>query len=145
MLPTGALRAEKLRAEKFSSKWLGELSACSAWVAGDAAALEQYLAPDYALIVSAAPTQHLDRAHWLGIACARYKAAEFEYRDIQVRHLGDGIAAMSSIANFKAEIDRLPGNGPLFLVDVWRQMDGRWRVCTATAQIPRKPRRPLPL
>ena len=36
---------------------------------------------------------------------------------------------MSSIAEFTAEIDGIPRNGPLFLVDVWRQQEDRWRVC----------------
>jgi ketosteroid isomerase-like protein len=100
-----------------------------AWVRADEARLESSLAPDYALIVSASPGQLLSRANWLGTALTRYKATEFKYRDVQVRDLGNGIAVMSSVADFKAEIDGLPRNGPLFLVDVWRRMEGRWRVC----------------
>ena len=107
-----------------------------AWISGDSTTLEECLAPDYALVVSATPGQKLDRANWLNTACTRYRATEFEYRDVQVRDLGDGMAVMSSIAEFKAEIDGQPRNGPLFLVDVWRLMDGRWRVCARYSSNP---------
>lgn len=107
-----------------------------AWVRGDPDMLERSLAPDYALIVSATPSHQLDRANWLGTACSRYKATEFTYRDVQVRDLGGGMAIMSSIADFQAEIDGFPRNGPLFLVDVWRRMDGRWRVCARYSSNP---------
>lgn len=107
-----------------------------AWVRADADTLEKSLAPDFALIVSATPSRQLDRANWLGTACSRYKATEFAYRDVQVRDLGGGMAVMSSIADFQAEIDGLPRNGPLFLVDVWRRMDGYWRVCARYSSSP---------
>ncbi|RST31318.1 nuclear transport factor 2 family protein [Sphingomonas ginkgonis] len=107
-----------------------------AWVRSDAATLEKFLAPDFALIVSATPNHRLERTNWLNTACTRYRASEFRYRDVQVRDLGDGIAAMSSIAEFKAEIDGDPRTGPLFLVDVWRRMEGCWRVCTRYSSAP---------
>ena len=101
-----------------------------AWVTPDRAVLEESLAPDFALILSATPTQRLDRASWLATATTRYTASEFIYRDAQVRDLGGGMAVMSSIADFTAQIDGLPRCGPLFIVDVWRQgVDGRWQVC----------------
>ena len=116
--------------EAAANEWM------QAWVRGDKATLERALAPDYALVVSATPGQRLDRAGWLGTACTRYTASEFRYRDVQVRDLGNGIAVMSSVAEFKAEIDGLPRNGPLFIVDVWRRMDGRWRVCARYSSNP---------
>jgi hypothetical protein len=58
--------------------------------------------------------------------------------------LGNGIAVMSSVAEFKAEIDGLPRNGPLFIVDVWRRMDGLWRVCARYSSNP-EPARPSAL
>ena len=91
--------------------------------------LEESLAPDFALIVSATPTQRLDRASWLATACTRYTCTEFRYRDVQVRDLG-AVAVMSAIADFTAEINGIARTGPLFLTDVWRRGDdGRWRVC----------------
>lgn len=107
-----------------------------AWVRGDAATLEDLLAPDFALTVSATPAQQLNRADWLATACTRYKATEFRFRDVQVRDVGGGIAIMSSVAEFAAEIDGIPRNGPLFIVDVWRRLDGRWRVCARYSSNP---------
>ena len=116
--------------EAAANEWM------QAWISGDSTTLERSLAPDYALIVSATPGRILDRASWLGTACTRYRASEFAYRDVQVRDLGQGMAVMSSIAEFKAEIDGKPRNGPLFIVDVWRLMDGRWRVCARYSSSP---------
>lgn len=123
------------------SKLVKEIEAASdrwmqAWVRGDVATLEDSLAPDFALIVSATPALRLDRAVWLATACTRYKASEFAYREVQVQDLGGGIAVMSSIADFQAEIDGRPRNGPLFVVDVWRRMEGRWRVCARYSSKP---------
>lgn len=109
--------------ESAANRWM------QAWVERDAAILDQSLAPDFVLIVSATPTLQFDRASWLRSACTRYLATEFKYRDVQVREVGPGLAVMSSIAEFRAEIDGVPRNGPLFIVDVWRADEGRWRVC----------------
>ena len=101
-----------------ANKWM------RAWVERDASVLSQVLAPDFALVASATPTLRLDRAAWLSTACTRYVASQFSYHDVQVRELGPGFAVMSSVAEFSAEIDGVPRNGPLFLVDVWRQDQG---------------------
>lgn len=111
-----------------------------AWVRGDAATLDSFLAPDFALIVSATPSQRLDRADWLRTACTRYRATEFRYRDVQVRDLGGGLAIMSSVAEFEAEIDGVRRQGPLFIVDVWRQTEGRWQVCARYSSNPEQAR-----
>ena len=113
-----------------SDRWM------QGWVRGDANTLDESLAPDFALIVSATPEKRLDRASWLSTACSRYRASEFRYRDVQVRELGSELAVMSSVAEFTAEIDGAPRNGPLFIVDIWRRMDGRWRVCARYSSIP---------
>ena len=110
--------------EQAADRWM------QAWVNKDSETLEQSLAPDFALVISAMPTQQLDRANWLATATTRYTATEFRYRDVQVRDLGNGIAVMSSIAEFTAEVDGVPRTGPLFTVDVWRlSAEGRWQVC----------------
>ena len=111
-----------------------------AWVNKDQATLEQSLAPDFALVISASPTQRLDRTSWLATACTRYAATEFRYRDVQVRDLGNGVAVMSSIADFTAQVDGVPRNGPLFIVDLWRRdADGRWQVCARYTAHPEPP------
>ena len=110
--------------EQAADRWM------QAWVNRDREILEQSLAPDFALVVSAMPTQCLDRASWLATATTRYTATEFRYRDVQVRGLGGGMAVMSSIVEFTAEVDGVPRTGPLFTVDIWRQAgDDRWQVC----------------
>ena len=117
--------------ENLADRWM------QAWVRKDRAMLEESLAPDFALIVSATPTQRLDRASWLATACTRYTCTEFRYRDVQVRDLGNGIAVMSSIAEFRAEIDGIPRTGPMFLTDVWRRgEDGIWQVCARYSSHP---------
>ena len=117
--------------EDAANRWM------QAWVYRDQAVLERSLAPDFVLIVSAFPTEQLDRASWLATACTRYTASQFYYEDVQVRDLGGGIAVMSAIAQFEAEVDGVPRNGPLFVVDVWRQNDeGAWQVCARYSSSP---------
>ncbi|MEO8547698.1 MAG: nuclear transport factor 2 family protein [Sphingomicrobium sp.] len=109
--------------EDLSDRWM------QAWVRNDRAVLEETLAHDFALIVSAAPTHQTDRATWLATAGTRYTCSQFRYRDVQVRDLGP-VAVMSAIAEFTAEIDGVDRSGPMFLTDVWRRSeDGRWQVC----------------
>ncbi len=116
--------------EELSDRWM------QAWVRKDRAVLEESLAPDFALIVSATPVRRLDRAAWLATACTRYTCTEFRYRDVQVRDLGP-LAVMSAIAEFSAQIDGIPRCGPLFLTDVWRRgEDGRWQVCARYSSHP---------
>ena len=108
-----------------------------AWVARDMDVLEDSLAPDFALIMSATPSERLDRATWLATACTRYTASHFRYRDIRIRPIGEDVAVMSSIAEFQAEVDGIPRNGPLFLVDIWRRSgEGHWRVCARYSSSP---------
>ena len=109
--------------EAAANRWM------QAWVERDRAVLEESLAAEFALVVSATPALQVDRATWLQTACTRYVASQFSYHNVQVRELGSGLAVMSSIAEFCAEIDGVPRNGPLFLVDVWRQFEGQWKVC----------------
>lgn len=120
--------------EALSDRWM------QAWVRKDRAALEDSLAPDFALVVSATPNRQLDRSSWLATATTRYTCSEFRYRDVQVRDLGQGIASMSAIAEFSAEIGGIKRNGPLFVTDVWRRgNDGRWQVCARYSSHPEPP------
>jgi len=107
-----------------------------AWLAQDRATLEDCLAPDYALIVSAMPGQRVDRALWLE-TCDRYICTAFRYRDVQVRGLGGGIAIMSSIADQQARIGDVDRSGCFFLTDVWRlEADGQWRIAVRYSSHP---------
>ena len=64
--------------EERSTRWM------QAWLAQDRATLEDSLAPDYALIVSAMPGRRMDRALWLA-TCEDYRCTSFRYRDVLVR------------------------------------------------------------
>ena len=93
-------------------------------------ALESFLAPEYALIVSAQPTRPIGRADWLTSA-GRYVIHEFRQRDVVARRIGDTVVA--SLVHWQrasvgaAGVDR---SGEFFLVDVWRKIDGRWKVAS---------------
>lgn len=100
-----------------------------AWVAQDRAALEDSLASDFALIISAAPEQRFERSRWLA-TCDTYRCSAFAYRGVQVREFAPGIAVMSAIAEQQARIGETDRSGSFFVTDVWRlDPDGNWRVC----------------
>ena len=100
-----------------------------AWVRQDRATLEDSLAPDFALIVSANPEGQFDRARWLA-TCDVYRCSSFAYRGVQVRALAPGVAIMSAIADQEARLGTVDRSGAFFVTDVWRQEeDGKWRVC----------------
>lgn len=113
-----------------SDRWM------QAWVNRDRATLEDSLASDFALIVSAAPRMLFGRDLWLA-TCEDYRASSFAYRDVQVRQLGDGLAVMSSIADQVASLGDADRSGAFFLTDVWRlECDGQWRVCARYSSHP---------
>ena len=107
-----------------------------AWVEQDRDILEDCLAPDYALIVSAMPEGRMDRALWLA-TCDRYVCTSFAYRGVQVRELAPGLAVMSAIADQRATLGDVDRSGSFFLTDVWRlEPDGQWRVCARYSSHP---------
>lgn len=113
-----------------SDRWM------QAWVTQDRAILEDSLAPDFALIVSANPTQSMPRDRWLA-TCATYRCSSFAYRDVQVRQLVPELAVMSAIADQRAELNGVDRSGSFFLTDVWRlEPDGAWRVCARYSSHP---------
>ena len=113
-----------------SDRWM------QAWVAQDRATIEDSLAPDFALIVSASPDQLFPRDRWLA-TCDVYRCSSFTYHDVQVRELGAGIAVMSSIGEQQAALNGVDRSGRFFLADVWRlEEDGKWRVCSRYSSHP---------
>ena len=113
-----------------SDRWM------QAWVAQDYATLEDSLAPDFALILSAAPDQMFPRDRWLA-TCPTYRCSSFAYRDVTVRELAPGLAVMSSIADQQAALNGVDRSGSFFLTDVWRlEPDGEWRVCSRYSSHP---------
>ena len=108
--------------ERAATRWM------QAWMTLDRAVLEDSLAQDFTLTVSAFPTRPMARQTWLA-TCDRYRCARFAYRDIQVRAIADGFAVMSSIAEQEATLDGNDRSGAFWLTDMWRrEEDGAWRV-----------------
>ena len=110
----------------------------SAWKASDREALEEIMAPDFALIVSSAPTQPLPRDKWLALAQAGYVCESFQYKDQVVRFFGD-TAVVSSIMEQRASVHGHDRSGEFFLTDIWRLEGGSWRVCarySSKAEVP---------
>ena len=113
-----------------SNRWM------QAWVEQDYATLEDSLAPDFALILSAAPEQLFPRERWLA-TCGTYRASQFAYRGVTVRELAPGLAIMSAIADQVAAMGEVDRSGSFFVTDVWRlEPDGQWRVCSRYSSHP---------
>ena len=116
--------------EARSTAWM------NAWVEQDRGVLEDSLAPDYALIVSAMAERRMDRDLWLA-TCDRYVCSRFAYRDVQVRELAPGLAVMSAVGDQVASMGEIDRSGSFFLTDVWRlEPDGHWRVCARYSSHP---------
>lgn len=116
--------------EDRSNRWM------RAWVEQDRASLDDCLARDFALIVSANPSALMPRERWLA-TCDIYRCSSFRYRDVMVRELVPGLAVMSSIAEQVAKIGDADRSGAFFLTDVWRlEPDGQWRVCSRYSAYP---------
>lgn len=106
-----------------------------AWVDADRAVLEDSLAEDFALVVSATPEERFERSRWLE-TCEIYRATQFRYEAVQVRRLAPDVAVMSSLGVQQASLAGTDRSGTFFLVDVWRREDGRWRVCARYSSHP---------
>ena len=116
--------------ERAATRWM------QAWVTLDRAILEDSLAQDFTLIVSAFPTRPMARQTWLA-TCDRYRCSRFAYRDVQVRAIGEGLAVMSSIVEQEAELDGHDRSGAFWLTDLWRlESDGAWRVFARFSSYP---------
>lgn len=97
------------------------------------AALEDLLAPEYALTISARPSAPVSRSEWLALL-PNYNVRSFEIRDIQVRCLQVtasgtcGMAAVSSINKQEADVGGQDRSGEFFIVDIWAHRNGKWVV-----------------
>lgn len=119
--------------EELSKAWM------QCWINQDRAALEEFLAPDYALVISSVPQHVFDRANWLRTAIGPYICTRFDYDAVQVRDLGDGMAVMSAVADFDATMEGFDRSGRYFVTDIWRQVPDsryRWQVCSRFSSKP---------
>ena len=97
------------------------------------ALLEQILDPEYTLTLSARPGDPLSRADWLALI-PKYNVQHFEIRGVQVRCLrvtpsgSCELAAVSSINKQKAAVGGQDRSGEFFIVDIWANREGKWKV-----------------
>ena len=101
----------------------------AAWQAQDRGALETFLATDYSLVIASAPGQRFERDSWIEIAVGPYVCTRFAYRDVQLREVGDGLVAMSAVADFDATMNGVDRSGLFFVTDLWRREGEDWKVC----------------
>ncbi len=94
----------------------------------DRAALDQILAPDYALVVSAAPQQPVARDAWLAQALGPYRLEHFRIQQLHARLLADGMVAVSLLFEQRANVGGIDRSGVFFLMDIWRRGGSRWDV-----------------
>jgi hypothetical protein len=119
--------------EGLSKLWM------QAWIDQDRAALEEFLAPDYALVVSSVPEHVFDRGNWLDTAVGPYVCTRLSYDGVQVRDLGNGLVVMSAVADFDATMSGLDRSGRYFVTDIWRRVPGGahgWQVCARYSSRP---------
>ena len=80
-----------------------------AWVDQDLAALDAFLAPDFALVIGNAPAACVSRAEWLAMI-PRYVCTRFAYHDVQCRGL-DELVLMSAVAGPPRRVDDIDRSG----------------------------------
>ncbi len=106
-----------------------------AWKDRDRAALEQILADDYVLIVSAAPDQPVSRSKWLDLALGDYVCESFKYANMTPRRIGD-VVAVSSTLRVKASVKSVDRSMEFFITDLWQNRTGRWQVVQRYSSVP---------
>lgn len=119
--------------QELSKAWM------QGWIDQDREVLEQFLAPDYALVVSSVPLHLFDRANWLETAVGPYVCTRLSYDGVQVRSLGNGIAVMSAVADFDATMAGIDRSGRYFVTDIWRRLSDSphtWQVCARYSSSP---------
>lgn len=95
-----------------------------AWIARDGAALEGFLAPEFALVGAAFPGRAFARAQWLEVAVSGYDAESCTFADPLVRPIAAGppaVAAMSAVWTQVARQGEIDLSGRYWITDIWRQ------------------------
>jgi ketosteroid isomerase-like protein len=98
----------------------------TALVQQDTTVLQRLLAPEYALVVSAAPQRPVMRAVWLA-TLSEYQTKSLTITGLTVRVLGD-LALASFIGDLAARVRGVERRGKYFLTDIWQRQNGAWRV-----------------
>ena len=95
-----------------------------AWIAKDRALLEQFLAPEFALVGAAMAGRAVERAEWLEVAIADYHATSCTFADPLVRPLSAGpprVAAMCAVWTQVARHGEHDLSGRYYITDLWRE------------------------
>ena len=94
----------------------------------DRAVLEGLLAPDYALVVSAAPDRPVRRATWLEQAVGPYRMRSYQIDALMARPVADGLVAVNLLLTIEASVSGVDRSVTFFIVDVWRRAENGWQV-----------------
>ncbi|HSQ96158.1 MAG TPA: nuclear transport factor 2 family protein [Croceibacterium sp.] len=95
-----------------------------AWIAQDRAALEPFMAPDFALVGAAMTGRAVERATWLEVAMGTYVAQSCTFADPLVREISAGtprVAAMYAVWTQVARNGAFDLSGRYWITDVWRE------------------------
>ena len=95
-----------------------------AWIAQDRAALEGFMAPDYALVGAAFPGRAMERDQWLEVAIGGYLAQSCTFADPLVREISAGpprVAAMDAVWTQVAHRGEIDLSGRYWITDLWRE------------------------
>jgi hypothetical protein len=95
-----------------------------AWIAQDRAALERFMAPDYALVGAAFAGRAMERATWLEVAIGSYVAQSCTFADPLVREISAGsprVAAMDAVWTQVAHNGEHDLSGRYWITDLWRE------------------------
>ena len=95
-----------------------------AWIAQDRAALEGFMAPDYALVGAAFAGRAMERAQWLEVAIGGYLAQSCTFADPLVREISAGpprVAAMDAVWTQVAHRGEIDLSGRYWITDLWRE------------------------
>lgn len=119
-----------------SRRWM------QAWMEQDRKTLDEFLGPDFALVVSTVPTKPFERSDWLETAVTSYVCTRFAYEGIHCRRISADIVAMSAIADFDASIGGIDRSGRYFVTDLWHRVDGSthgWQISARYSSRPGEP------
>jgi hypothetical protein len=99
---------------------------------GDHAKTASFLAPEYVLIIAAHPTTPISRDQWVKSLPA-YTMPEFRQAHFVARRINDTVVT-SFVHYQKATVgpghSREDRSGFFWVVDIWRQVDGEWKVAS---------------
>lgn len=107
-----------------------------AWQDQDRSALEELLAPDFALVVAIAPHYQFERDDWIDLAVGSYRCTRFTYESVQFHRLSPDIVAMSAIADVHATLGKEDRSGRFFVTDLWKRSESGWQVCARYSSPP---------